>query len=131
MITETTLEAIKTQYDNSPLPAFVEGLFYAGSTPDGLTGNYITYFKVTGSQEYTMSSRSERPTFQFSVWSDDTSPITCIRIAEMFMLWFDDCKLSIGGGSHIRIDRESDNLIPDPDGGYQYQIDYSILVEAN
>lgn len=130
MIISSLLESITTQYSNSPLPAFVEGFYYAGTAPDQLEGTYITYFMVDGGkQEYTMSSRSERPTFQFSVWSDEDSPLTVTRIAEMLMFWFDDCKLTVDGGKHIRIDRESHNLIPDPDGGWQYQIDYSILVE--
>lgn len=129
MIVQSIIEALYAQYESSPLPAFVEGLFYAGNVPDETTGEYITYFQVSGTQEYTMSSRSEHPTFQFSVWSEQDSPVQCIAIAEQLMLWFDDCRLSVSGGHHVRIDRVSHNLLPDPDGGWQYQIDYSILVQ--
>lgn len=130
MIIESIFEALVAQYNASPLPAWVEG-FYYGQAPQDTTGDYITYFQVSGKQEYTMSSQSEHPLIQISVWSDDDAPAMAIRIAEIVMMWFDDATLDVSMGQTIRVDRESHNLIRDPDGGWQYQIDYSILVQED
>lgn len=128
MIIQSIYEAIQARYNESSLPALLEG-FYFESAPQDTTGTYATWFMVTGTQTYTMSTRSEEITIQISVWDDSDSPGNVTAAAEQVMLWFDDCSLSVAGGSHIRIDRDSYNLLRDPDGGWQYQIDYSIQVQ--
>jgi len=78
MIVQAILTAIYKHYEDSPLPAFVEGLFY-GQAPETTTGAYATYFQVAGSQEYDMSERLEHPLIQFSIWTEDDSPAEAPR----------------------------------------------------
>jgi hypothetical protein len=129
---EAIFAAIFAHYSESLLPALVEG-FFLFRAPQGIKGNYAIFFPVSITPDYDMSSKLENPVIQFSVCTDDAEanegPTTAIRTAEMFMAVFDDCKLSIDGGTLIRIDRQSHNLLPDPDGGYMYQIDYRLQVQ--
>ena len=134
MIHESIFTAIYDRYLESPLPAFVEG-FYFGEVPQDVEGTYALFAQVDGRQDYDMSSRLEDKLMQISIFTGPTEaaegPTECVRVAEIFMLWFDDCELEIAGGTLIRIDRESDNLVPDPDGGWMYQIDYRILAQED
>lgn len=138
---ETILTAILARYNETFLPALVEGMWYLRA-PQGTQGDYITFSIVSAQQECDMSSRLEDVVIQISVWGGSNlnattpalateSPLVTIGIAEFVMEFFDDCELSIPDGTLVRIDRQSHNLIPDPDGGWQYQIDYRLQVQSN
>jgi hypothetical protein len=63
---------------------------------------------------------------------DAEGPTLALAIAEEWMLWFDDCDLSVAVGTLVRIDRQAYNVLPDPDGpGWMATIDYALLVQED
>jgi len=131
VILETILTGIKTWFDDSPLPALTEGLFYGQADRD-TDAPYVTYHLIDGRTDDDMSSYVQDMLVQFSVWSDDSSPTEAVRIGEMLALWFDDAAIDVDGGACYICQRESYNLVQDPDvvgGGWQYQVDYRLMVQ--
>ena len=129
---QATFQAFYAHYSDSPLPAFVEGFFF-GEVPEGTSGNYAVFTPLAMVPEYDMSSHLELIPIQIAIYTntaeENEGPTVALNLGELFMTWFDNCTLSIGGATLVRIDRESHNLIQDPDGGWMYQIDYAILVQ--
>lgn len=129
MILETIFVGIKAHFDNSTLPALTAGLFY-GSAERNTVAPYVTYNLIDGGADDDMSHYVQDALVQFSVWSDEPSPTEAMRIGEWLALWFDDAAIEVSGGVCYRCDRESYNLIYDPDAqGWQYQVDYRLMVE--
>jgi len=129
VILETILTGVKAWFDNSDLPALTAGLFF-GETPRETEAPYVVYHLIDGHADDDMSHRVQDVLLQFSVWSEEASPTEAIRIGEHLALWFDDAKISVEDGVCYRCDRESYNLIPDPDAqGWQYQVDYRLMVQ--
>lgn len=122
------LEGFCSHYSDSPLPALVEGLFFVRA-PQDTTGIYATYSLVTSTLDETMSDRAEVPLIQLSIWGDEEFPDDLLSTAALFCLWYDDAPIDIAGGTTVRCDRQSFNLLPDPDGGWQVQIDYQLMVQ--
>ena len=129
MILETILTGVKAWFDNSDLPALTAGLFY-GSADRDTVAPYVVYNLIDGRADDDMSSYVQDVLLQFSVWSEEASPTEATRIGEHLALWFDDAKITVEGGTCYRCDRESYNLIADPDAtGWQYQVDYRLMVQ--
>jgi len=133
-VTESLLTAIKQAYDDSPLPAFLEGLFHI-EAPQGTGGDYMTFFVVTAGREYWMGGRASRPTIQFSLWTDDSSPLDATRMMELWCVWLDrepgdPLRLDVAGGHQLMLTRETDAMIlRDPDGGWHIFVTYSMLID--
>ena len=132
MILETIYTAILSRYNETPLVTMVEGLFFC-QAPRNQTGSYIVYTPIAQRQEYDMSSRLEDTLIQFRVFAspeeENEGAALALGVGETLMAVFDDTTLDIPGGTLVRIDRQSHNIFPDPDGGWIYQIDYALLVQ--
>jgi hypothetical protein len=136
MIIANIFEAFYSRYANdTPLPAYLEGLYFARA-PQDAEGSYAVFSLVSGRQEYDMSSRLEDMVIQVTIFTPDSvdaeGPTLALAIAEEWMLWFDDCDLSVAVGTLVRIDRQAYNVLPDPDGpGWMATIDYALLVQED
>jgi len=130
MRVESLLEAVYAHLQTTVVPSFVEGI-YTTRAPLDTVGDYITISFVSATAGRTMTSKWEDVTLRFSVWSDDTSPSEAIRIAELLADELDDldAALSVSVASVVWVTRENSVLVEDPDGGYQYVLEYSIRVE--
>jgi hypothetical protein len=128
MILAAILEGFKAWFDDSDLPALAGGLFY-GTAPRGETLPYVTYALVDGGTEDDMSSSVEDVLIQVSVWSEQDSPTEAIAIGEQIALLYDNAELAVSSGTCYRCDRQSMNVVDDPDGGWQFQIDYRLMVQ--
>lgn len=101
---------------------------YADHAPQDATLPYFTYLLVTNEPVETFTDTSENPLIQFSVWDDSVSPLLVTQLAELFKTAFDWCSLTVAGRAHISMARQAERLVQDPDGGWQYSIDYRIEI---
>ena len=131
---ETIFKGFYERYAETPLVAMLEGFWFM-QAPQGTTGTYATFAPVTGRQEYDMSSRLEDILIQISIFTEDSEEAEgatlAARLADWVFVMFDDCSLTLPGGTLVRIDRQSYNLLADPDGGWMFQIDYQLLVQED
>ena len=133
-MTEAILTAIYTAYENSPLPAFLEGCFHI-EAPQSTDGDYMTFFTVAAPREYWMGGRASKPTIQFSMWTDGASPLDAIRNMELWCVWLDrepggPLNLEPAAGNQLMLTRETDPIpLKDPDGGWQVFVTYSMLID--
>ena len=119
--------AIITKFNADPtLNAY--GL-YAEHAPQDAILPYLTYMLVINEPIETFSDTSEYSMIQFSVWDDSVSPLLVTQLAELFKTAFDWCSLTVAGRAHISMARQAERLLEDPDGGWQYSMDYQIEIE--
>lgn len=118
--------------NNTSLPAYIPELYFARA-PDGLTGVYAVYSVAAARHEYDMTSRLEDVLLQFWIYIPDDSAAAggaaAIFFADLWCYWFDDAAIELSSGTIVRMDRESYNIQPDPDGGWAVVIDYRIIAE--
>ena len=123
-------EAIKNYYESQPISERA-GLF-AYRAPEKAVLPYVTYMLVTSKQdEESFDARPESPLVQFSIWSENSTPLEAMELRDIFVRSFDIASLSIAGWSTIRCKRETENLVEDPDGGFTYHIDYRLLTQKS
>ncbi len=133
-MTEAILQAIHSAYTDSPLPGFLEGLFYIEATSRP-TGDYMTFFIVSATREYWMGGRASKPVIQFSLWTDDASPLDAVRTMEFWCVWLDrepggPLNLEPSAGNQLMLTRETDpQVLRDPDGGWHIFVTYSMLID--
>ena len=102
---------------------------YAYQAPGDATLPYFTYMLVSDEPVETFTDTSESSLIQFSIWDDSVSPLLVTQLAELFEAAFDWCTLAVAGRAHISMARQAERLVQDPDGGWQYSIDYRIEIQ--
>lgn len=137
MISNLIESIYKCLTEDTDLLSYVDGLYYM-TAPQGTDGTYCTFHSVSNASGKTMGGnvfygglRYEEALIQFNVWTDDTSPISAVWIAENICGWLENRKQTIAGHTHVDLDRQSFNVLADPDGGWQIQFDYLFTVDAN
>lgn len=118
--------------DETDLRAWVSDI-YAGVAPEGAAYPLIVWNLITSQRGLAMGgARWDIPLIQFSVCSDDDSPQTVIGIADNLRTWMEDSedRWTVDGSKIVRVGLESQNLLTDPDGGWMYQLDFSLDIEA-
>jgi hypothetical protein len=129
---EATFTALFDLVNEAVLMLIIEG-FFLGEAPRGTTGNYAVFSPITIVPEYDMSSHLELIPVQITIVTnedlDNEGPSEAIQVGEAMMALCDDATMTITGAHLIRFDKQSHNLIQDPDGGWMYQIDYVLLVQ--
>ena len=102
---------------------------YAYQAPQDATLPYFTYMLVSNEPVEDFSDTSEGSLIQFSIWDDSVSPLLVTQLTEAFEAAFDWCSLTVAGRAHISMARQAERLVQDPDGGWQYSIDYRIEIQ--
>ena len=118
--------------EETDLLAFATGI-YPGLAPEQTAYPFVTYDIITASRGLAMgSSRWDMSLIQFSCFSDDDSPAEAIRIADRLRFWLEDSesRFTIAGDTLVRVTLETHNLLRDPDGGWQYQLDFEFDVQT-
>lgn len=121
-------KALLAHYNDSPLAAMTTGL-YLYRAPQDATGNYITMRMISGKADYSFSDVMEDCVVQFSVWTDERSPIAALGIADWLNLWFNELSIPIAGTMVRAMRLTSPLLLPDPDVEWQVAVDYSFWVQ--
>lgn len=128
------LEAlIKYLTEQTDYPAFSSGGIFAGFAPEASAFPLTTWNLIDSQRGVAMGGmRWDVPLIQFLCCSTSSSPQEAMGMAERLRFWLEDCedRLVIPGHRLISITLESQNLLPSPDKGYQYQLDFSLDVEA-
>jgi hypothetical protein len=102
---------------------------YAYEAPQDATLPYFTYMLVINEPVEDFTDTSESSLIQFSIWDDSVSPLLVTQLANAFKAVFDWCSLTVAGRAHISMARQAERLIADPDGGWQYSIDYRTEIQ--
>jgi hypothetical protein len=131
---KAVIEAIVTRYastDGASLRGSVNGLFpYVA--PAKTATPYITYSVPTSGDESFMGATQKVITtfrVQFSIWDSSPSPKTAMEIAEKVISLYDFARLSVTGYCSIVCRRVFENLLRDPNKGWQYVLQYEIQVQ--
>ncbi len=124
------LKAVQSQYAESILPPFLGGFFF-GKAPEGTTGDYATLAIIGSPRDYATGLQWQDTALQVSLWTWDNSPARILQTARLVTDVFDSATLALEGSCVcLRIDRDNEPMpVPDPDGGWQVIINYTIQTE--
>jgi len=93
--------------------------------PSKVACPYLVWRNVGTAVDRTNSSMFNDTIIQFSIHDDnEDSPIAVCNIYDALIALFDDVTLTVSGWTNVRTDRLSDQLLDDPDGGYEYIVQY-------
>lgn len=130
--------ALITKYSGSALYTALGGTatdpkLYNSSAPQTAVEPFCVFTMVSGVPEGTFTELQENTLIQFSLFDAGPSPSTICDNYELLTALFDDCELSISGYRHLYMQRESQQLIRDPEdpGTWQYLVEYRILIEKD
>jgi hypothetical protein len=70
----------------------------------------------------------ENVRLQISVWSPGFDSADCLALYSLLTAVYDDAVLTVAGYHHIQTTRASDNLVADPEGGWQYAVEYEVSI---
>ena len=128
-------EALQTKFDASALALQVNGL-WAYQAPQNCPLPLLTYTLVSDTPDYAWGSHPmEEAVLLINIWQadtidDDTSGLERVSaLYELLKTTFDDCVLTIAGYTHLRMARETANLLKSVDGGWQYAVNYRITLQ--
>ena len=123
------LTALNTAFASSAVSALVTGL-YPFPAPQ-LTAYPLITWELLGNSPnlQTFDSLPEEISIRFGVWSLTETPLEAVTIRDAIRTWLDAVDLTIAGGYLITADWENEVLVHDPDGGFEYYIDYRFLIE--
>lgn len=127
-------ELLKYLNTETDWPAYSPGGLFAGLAPEGTTFPFSTWNLISSDRGLAMVGRRwDIPLIQFSLCSEQDSPEEVMGMAEALRFWVEDCedRFTVAGCKVVLVTLESQNLFPDPDGGWMYQIDFSFDVEAH
>jgi len=130
---QALIDAIVAAFADTALSEAVSGLYYRGGTPQPAPTTvqmpYVTFFLVGNVPDNAGSQKCEEPRVQFSIWTSGWDSTEAMALYPLLRAIYDDALLSVSGYSMITMDRVADNLIPDPGGGWQYAIDYNVMIQ--
>ena len=122
-----------TKFTGSALATALGGntKLYNTFAPQSATLPYCVFMLVSGTPDWTFSDDMEDCLFQFSLFDSSPSAGTICDNYELLKTLFDDCALTITGWRHLYMQRESQQLVKDPEDPavWQYIIEYRILTE--
>jgi hypothetical protein len=116
----------------------ISGRMYKIRAPQKATYPYVVFYIVNNVPRNTFTENIEDTLVQFSIFSTASSSLEIEDIYTELIALYDNCRLTITGNTHIKMDRESSYLtsIPaDTDLGtqeiWQYDIEYSTMMKQN
>ena len=89
----------------------IGGRLYHGDAPDRTTYPYCVIFHIVDTQMDTFKTKMDQVVIQFSIFSDKSSPIEVHDAMTHLKSLFDDCTLSISGGTLVYFFHISDGLM--------------------
>jgi len=119
--------------NNSVDPNITSDGFYPYKAPQNTAMPYICYSLVGASPLLHTMGMDEinSARVQFSIWSDQAhSPLQVTELANLTKTVFDFTCLIISGRTHFYCKRIFENLLDDPDFGWQYVIQYEVVTEV-
>lgn len=129
-IFEALISYLTTETD---YPAYSPGGIWAGVAPEKSTFPLTTWNLINSERGMAMGGmRWDVPLVQFLCCSAVDTPQEAIGMAERLRFWLEDSesRITIPGYKFVSITLESQNLLPAPDKGFMYQLDFSLDVEA-
>jgi hypothetical protein len=116
----------------------IGGRFYKVVAPATATFPYVVFKMISDDTDNTFREELEDVTYQFSIFSADSSSLQVEEIYDLLKSVFDKCSLSITGNTHIHMLRNHSELIADernnPNGSgwvWHYAVDYNIIMQKN
>lgn len=122
-------ESIMAKYNASAMADTFD--LYHQRAPEGTRLPYITFFFVDGVPQDTFDNKYiESWRVQFSCWSDKRDdPGEAMDMYELLRAVFDRATLTVAGYNAISMQRETQRPIQDPDGGWQYMVEYMAIIQ--
>ena len=128
MLAVTT--AIKVLFTaDGPLSAAASGGLWFDVVPSTSNVPYIVFSIVDTVPEWTFSSDMENLRVQFRIYSRSTSSAECQAIFELLKTVYDECNIAPVGFTKLRMKRDISHVESDPDGGWNYYVDYIIWLQ--
>jgi len=91
----------------------VGGRLYQGIAPQGTPYPYAVFGHVNDNQIDTFSNKMDDVIIQFSIFSDKSSSADIHDAMTYLKALFDDCSLTVSGGTLVSFNRLNDGLEPD------------------
>ena len=123
-------DVIKAIYDkfsvSNTFNTAISGRFYLNSAPQAASKPYSVFQLVTNTATYNFTSTFDDSEIQIDI-IDDNNSSDILDVADKCMTLFDDCELTVSGYQFIKMERDFNMLIEDPEGEIQrYSIQYTI-----
>ena len=100
--------------------------FYLNNAPQGITAPYAVFSLVTNIADYNFTSTFDEAEIQIDIIASNVSS-NILDYADYCMTLFDDCTLTVTGYQFIKMERDWNALIEDPEEEIQrYTIQYTV-----
>ena len=104
----------------------VSSRFYLNTAPQGISKPYAVWTLINNTADYNFTSTFDEAMIQIDI-IDDNDNSDILDIADKCMALFDDCLLSVTGYQFIKMERDFNFFIEDPDEEIQrYTIQYAV-----
>lgn len=133
----TIMQAIKNVYNGALIGSETNGIFFQ-EAPKRLRGEDVmrpyTIFEFR-SEPTTAMNQLGRPDWEnidvlFSIYTEGTSSIEACYLFELLKDTFDPITdLGATNFDTVRVDRTNQELVPDPDEGWIYEVSYRIQLQ--
>ena len=100
--------------------------FYLNNAPQGITAPYAVFSLITNVADYNFTSTFDEAEIQIDIIASNVSS-NILDYADKCMALFDDCTLTVSGYQFIKMERDWNALIEDPEEEIQrYTIQYTV-----
>ena len=121
------IEGLVTHYAaTGALAAACSGL-HATLAPAGVEPPICAWTSVSDAPDITSDSFEDGQLIQLTIYSADDEPNEACELVVLLKDAFDESSFALGTGQLVRMIRENERLIPDPDKGWLYSADYRCL----
>jgi hypothetical protein len=125
-------DAIELAYADTALDTATTGIYHVYA-PVTVKMPYVTYLLLGNIPDRTNRSGGlqvcENARLQISVWTPGFDSADCLALYSLLTAVYDDAVLTVAGYHHIQMTRASDNLVADPEGGWQYAVEYEVSIQ--
>jgi hypothetical protein len=100
--------------------------FHLNSAPQSSSKPYAVFQLITNNTDYDFTSTFDESEIQIDI-IDDNNDSDILDLADKCMALFDDCDLTVAGYQFIKMERDFNALIEDPEEEIQrYMIQYTV-----
>jgi len=108
----------------------IGGRMYPDQAPQDPAFPYAVYSLVDANPDFDFSDEHEEYDFQFSGYSEQSSPAQILDLFDKFTARFDDAKITVSGWSVLKFQRGRWTVGVDPVMSTRhFHVDYKILLE--
>jgi len=134
---QSFMRALVTDYNGAEIGHQTNGLWFQEAPIEVGTKKIVrpyTIYEFT-IEPSTAMNRTGHPHWEkisivFSICSGVKSPLQVTTLCSLLIKWFDVLtNLGAAGYETIRIDRTGQELVPDPDKGWVYEVSYDVVLE--